>query len=144
MNVRRPSRPTGVGLAALLLAGACTYYPSVRDTGGVRLQPEGARAVRSANASEAIVYFRLRSTGRYGDVLTGAEAPVAGGAELRSSGGRRVDEIEIPGESVVSFEEKGPRVVLTDLTRRLNPGEVIIVTLHFQKSGPLGLITVVE
>jgi hypothetical protein len=44
----------------------------------------------------------------------------------------------------VSFEEKGPRIVLTDLTRTLLPGEVIIVTLLFQKSGALGLITVVE
>ncbi|MGH7323431.1 MAG: copper chaperone PCu(A)C [Candidatus Rokuibacteriota bacterium] len=143
MTVRRPSR-LGIGLAVLLLAGACTYFPSVRDTGGVRLRPERARAVRSSGASEAVVYFLLRSTGKYGDVLTGAKTEVARRAELRSSANRRVDEIEIPGETVVSFEEKGPRVVLTDLTRTLNPGEVIIVTLHFQKSGSLGLITVVE
>jgi hypothetical protein len=30
------------------------------------------------------------------------------------------------------------------LTRALEKGEVIIVTLLFEKSGPLGLITVVE
>jgi copper(I)-binding protein len=144
MTTGRRLRAAGVTLTLLLLAGACTYFPSVRDVGGVRLQPERARAVRSGSANEAVVYFRLRSTGKYGDVLTGVETPVARRAELRSSGGSPVGEIEIPGESVVNFQEDGPRVVLADLTRPLTPGEVIIVTLFFQKSGALGLVTVVE
>jgi copper(I)-binding protein len=141
MSSRR-LRAAGSTLILLLLAGGCVYYPTVVDVGGVRLQPERARVVRSNN--EAVVYFRLRSTGKYGDVLTGAETPVARRAELRSSADRKVEAIEIPGESVMSFDEKGPRVVLTDLTRSLNPGEVIIVTLQLQKYGPLGLVTVVE
>lgn len=129
-------------LILLGLVAGCTYYPSVAHMGGVRLQPERARAVRSAN--EAVVYFRLRSTGKYGDVLTGAEAPMARRTELRDANGMAVAEIEIPGQTAVSFDEKGPRVVLGDLTRELTPGEVIIVTLRFQKSGPVGLVTAVE
>lgn len=129
-------------LFLLGLATGCTYYPSVVDIGGVRLQPERARAVRLAN--EAVVYFRLRSTGKYGDVLTGAAAPMARRAELRDADGRAVAQIEIPGETAMSFDEKGPRVVLGDLTRELTPGEVIIVTLRFEKSGALGLVTAVE
>jgi copper(I)-binding protein len=129
-------------LILLWLAAGCTYYPSVAHMGGVRLQPERARAVRSAN--QAVVYFQLRSTGKYGDVLTGAETPLARRAELRDANGQAVAEIEIPGQGAVSFDEKGPRVVLTDLTRELTPGEVIIVTLRFQKSGAIGLVTAVE
>jgi copper(I)-binding protein len=129
-------------LILLWLASGCTYYPSVADMGGVRLQPERARAVRQAN--EAVVYFRLRSTGKYGDVLTGAETPVARRAELRDANGKTVAQIEVPGETAVSFDERGPRVVLSDLTRELTPGETIIVTLRFQKTGALGLVTAVE
>jgi copper(I)-binding protein len=134
----------GVGLGLLLVAGGCVYYPSVQHTGGVRLRPTEVRVVRVEAGSEAIVYFLLHSTGKYGDVLTGAEAAVAQQAELRSAGGWAVSRIDIPGESVVKFHEDGPRVLLTGLTRALTPGEVFIVTLHFEKSGALGLVAVVE
>jgi copper(I)-binding protein len=127
-----------------MLAGGCTYYPTVQDMGGVRVRPADARAVRLPEGSEAAVYFLLHSTGKYGDVLTGAEAPVAQRAELRSAAGGAVAAIGIPGGSVVKFHEQGPRLVLTGLRRVLTPGEVLIITLHFEKSGALGLVTVVE
>jgi copper(I)-binding protein len=133
----------GVGLL-LLLASGCTYYPTVLDTGGVRLRPTQARAVRAEKGGDALVYFLLHSTGKYGDVLTGANAPVAEKAELRSARGWALRRVEIPGGSVVKYHEGGPRVVLTGLTRPLAPGEVFIITLQFEKSGPLGLVTVVE
>jgi copper(I)-binding protein len=136
----------GLGLLALasLLAGGCTYYPTVQDMGGVRLRPEQGRAVRTANSPEAAVYFVLNSTGKYGDVLKAAESPLARKAELRGSDGSRISEIEVPGATVMAFPPGGPHIVLSDFTRPLEAGEVIIVTLHFEKSGPLGLITVVE
>jgi copper(I)-binding protein len=137
----------GLGLLALasLLAGGCTYYPSVQDMGGVRLRPEQGRAVRAANSQEAAaVYFVLHSTGKYGDVLKAAESPLARKAELRGPGGTRVSDIEVPGATVMAFHPGGLHIVLSDFTRPLEAGEVIIVTLHFQKSGSLGLITVVE
>lgn len=141
---RGPSRAAGLALALLALAAGCTYYPTAPDVGGVRLQPEKGRAVRASSANEVVVYFQLNSTGKYGDVLLGAEAPVARRAELRSSWGNRVSEIDIPGQSVVKFGKDGPSIVLSDLTRTLTPGEVIIVTVHFAKSGAIGIITVVE
>jgi len=145
----RPAAAAGVGLALLVLAGSvlaggCTYYPSVVDMGGVRLRPEEGRAVRSANGQEAAVYFKINSTGKYGDVLRGAESPLARKAEVRGAGGSRIRELEIPGVTVVTFDRGGPHIVLADFTRTLEPGEVIIVTLHFEKSGALGLVTVVE
>jgi copper(I)-binding protein len=137
-------RAATVGLGLLLLAGGCTYYPTVLDTGGVRLQPAQARAIRAKEGGDALVYFLVHSTGKYGDVLTGADAPVAQKAEVRSARGWALRRVDIPGESVVKFHEGGPRVVLTGLTRPLTPGETFIITLHFEKSGPLGLVTVVE
>ncbi|MGH7312863.1 MAG: copper chaperone PCu(A)C, partial [Candidatus Rokuibacteriota bacterium] len=145
----RPAAVAGIGLACLVqaggvLAGGCTYSPSVVDKGGVRLRPEEGRAVRSANGQEAAVYFKINSTGKYGDVLRGAESPLARKAALRGAGGSPIREIEIPGATVVTFHRGGPHIALAELTRALEPGEVIIVTLHFEKSGALGLVTVVE
>lgn len=132
-----------LGLAVLPVT-ACTYFPTVRDVGGVRLQPEEGRVVRQQGANAAVFHMQLKSTGKYGDVLLGAEAPIARRAELRSASGAAVELIEIPGETVVKFGANGPRVVLSDLTRTLAPGEVVIVTLHFRKYGALGVISVVQ
>jgi periplasmic copper chaperone A len=52
--------------------------------------------------------------------------------------------MEVPGTTVVTLVPDGPHVVLSGLTRPLVPGESIIVTLVFEKSGGIGVITVVE
>jgi copper(I)-binding protein len=44
----------------------------------------------------------------------------------------------------MSFTPDGPHVVLSDLVRPLLAGETIIVTLVFEKSGGIGVITTVE
>lgn len=141
---RRPARgrPAALVVAVLLLAGGCVYYPHVKDTGGVHLRPENGRAVLQSD--RAVFFVDLASTGKYGDVLTGATAPIAKKAELVSAGGWTIKSLEIPGESVVRFEEGGPRIVFSDLTRAVARGEVFIVTLHFEKSGPIGVITVAK
>jgi copper(I)-binding protein len=128
----------------LLLTAGCVYYPSAADVGGVRLTPEKGRLHRSASANEAALYFDLASAGKFGDVLTGAESSIARRAALVDSGGSTVSRLEIPGGTVVHFAAGGPRIVLSDLTRPLTPGEVVIVTLHFEKSGAIGVISVVE
>lgn len=128
----------------LLLAAACVYYPGAADVGGVRLTPQKGRLHRSASANEAALYFELASAGKYGDVLTGAESAIARRATLVESGGATVARLEIPAETTMRFDAGGPRVVLSDLTRPLTPGEVVIVTLHFEKSGAIGVISVVE
>ncbi len=134
----------GAALLAVVLAGTggCVYYPSVLDTGGVRIEPRRGRAVRQGEVLE--FYVDIASTGRYGDVLGRVEAPVAGRAQLVGPGGGALERLEVPGESVVQLRPGGPRVVLSDLKRALAPGEVFIVTLFFDKSGALGVVTVVE
>jgi copper(I)-binding protein len=143
MTARAAGWRAALALAVLPLA-ACTYYPTVQDVGGVRLQPEEGRVVRQSDANAAIFHVQLKSTGKYGDVLLRAEAPIARRAELVAANGTPVGQIEIPGETVMHFGVGGPRIVLSDLTRTLTPGEVVIVTLHFQKSGALGIISVVQ
>jgi copper(I)-binding protein len=131
-------------LAALvvLAAAGCVHYPTVADTGGVRLQPERGRAVREGDT--AAFYVELRSTGKFGDVLTGVLSPVARQAQLVNGAGAPIAALEIPGTMTVNFVPGGPHAILSDFTRPLVPGETIIVTLMFQKYGALGVVTVVE
>ena len=135
------TRRLGVALAALVVAG-CVYFPSVREVGGVRFKPEKGRLVRQDDG--AVFTVELRSTGKYGDTLLAASAPIARRAQLVGPGGAPVSRVEVPGETVVKFGEGAPRVVFSELTRPLTPGEVVIVTLNFAKYGNLGVVTVVE
>lgn len=134
-----------LALSVLLLSawwlGGCVYFPSVREVGGVRFKPERGRLVRDGDG--AVFYVELASTGKYGDTLLGASMPAARRAQLVSAAGP-VDRLEVPGETVFVFGPGGPRVVFSELTRPLSPGEVVIVTLNFVKYGNLGVISVVE
>jgi len=127
---------------ALLLTAGCVTYPTVMDVGGPRLRPDKGRAVR--NADGALVYFDIKSTGKYGDVITAVYSPVAKQAALVGAAGDPLARFEVPGATTFRFTAEGPHVVLSDLTRTLTPGETIIVTLIFEKSGGLGVITTVE
>lgn len=126
----------------LLVSAGCVTYPTVSDVGGPRLRPEKGRAVRQSNG--AAVYFDIKSTGKYGDVITAVYSPVAKTAALVNAGGDPLTRFEIPGATTFSFTPEGPHVVLNELTRALTPGETIIVTLIFEKSGGIGVITTVE
>jgi copper(I)-binding protein len=123
-------------MLALILAG-CVHYPSVEDIGGIRIMPRKGRAVRQPDG--ALVYMEINSTGKFGDVLMTAFSPVAREVQLVPPG-----RLEVPGTTVVPLTPEGPHIVLSGLTRPLVPGESIIVTLLFEKSGGIGVITVVE
>ena len=127
---------------ALLLTAGCVNYPTVMDAGGTRLRPDKGRAVRKADT--AVVYFEIKSTGKYGDVITAVYSPVARQAALVDGAGDPLKRVEVPGSTTMSFKPEGPHVVLSELTRSLTPGETIIVTLMFEKSGGIGVITTVE
>jgi copper(I)-binding protein len=126
----------------LLLCAGCVNYPTVMDVGGPRLRPDKGRAVRKAEG--AVVFFDLKSTGKYGDIITAVYSPIAKNAALVDAGGGALTRVEVPGATTMSFTAEGPHVVLSELTRPLTPGETIIVTLIFEKSGGLGVITTVE
>ena len=127
---------------ALLLTAGCVNYPTVMDAGGTRVRPDKGRAVRQGDAAH--VYFELKSTGKYGDIITAVYSPIARQATLVDAGGDPVTRVAVPGSTTMAFTPDGPHVRLTDLTRALTPGETIIVTLIFETSGGIGVITTVE
>ncbi|MBI2157844.1 MAG: copper chaperone PCu(A)C [Candidatus Rokubacteria bacterium] len=131
-----------LALAALALAGGCVNYPKVIDIGGIRLQPSNGRAVR--DGAGALFYVDIQSVGMFGDVLVRVETQAARSAQLVNAAGAPLARLDVPGNAQVRLAPGGQRVVLSDLKRELKPGEVVIVTLIFEKSGAIGVISPVE
>jgi copper(I)-binding protein len=129
-------------VALLVLLGGCVHYPTVIDIGGVNVRGQNGRAVRQGD--RLLVYFDLVSTGKFGDVIIAVYAPVARRVELVDANGGVLPRFEIPGTTTVKLAPEGPHVVLTDFARPLPPRETFIVTLVLEKSGGLGVVTVVE
>jgi copper(I)-binding protein len=128
--------------ALLLLVAGCVHYPTIMDIGGTRIRTENGRAVRQEG--RALVYFDVSSTGMFGDVIVSIAAPMAKQAQLVSESGAPLARLEIPGATTVKFAPGGPHIVLAELQRPLVPGETFIVTLQFEKSGGIGIVTAVE
>src|SRR5438309_7986718 len=125
-----------------LLAGGCVYYPTVEDVGGVRLLPEHGRVVRKGEG--ALFFVDINSTGMFEDALVRVETPIAKRAQLLTQAGEPLTRITVPPTTLTRLHSGGERVALFDLTRELKAGEVVIVTLFFEKSGALGVVSPVE
>jgi copper(I)-binding protein len=125
-----------------VLLGGCVYYPTVEDVGGVRLQPEHGRVVREGDG--ALFFVDINSTGMFEDALVRVETPIAKRTQLLAQTGEPLARLPVPGTSLVRLHPGGERVALSELTRDLKVGEVVIVTLYFEKSGALGVVSSVE
>ena len=135
-------RVRSVLVLTVLALGACVYYPTITDIGSIRIQPANGRVVRDGD--RAVFYADLNNTGTFGDAITRAETPAARRATLVGPGGMPLGQLEVPGQTLVRFERNGPHVVLSELKRALEPGEVVVVTLVFEKIGALGVAALVE
>lgn len=136
-----PGRPVALALLLVVLSG-CTYFPSIRDTGGPRIEPKNGRIVRTEGG--AICYFDLESTGGFGDTLLAAESRAARSVLIMTAAGAPSAAIPVLAESRLVFSPGGYRIALGELTQPLVAGDGIIVTLIFAKSGRIGLVSVVE
>ena len=144
---RRAVDRTTAPLLLLLIVGAavlggCVYYPTVEDVGGVRLVPEHGRIVR--NGDGALFFVDINSTGMFEDAVVRAETPIAKRVQLLAQTGEPLTRIPVAPTSVMRLYPDGARVALSELTRELKAGEVVIVTLYFEKSGALGVVSPVE
>ena len=128
--------------ALLLLLAGCVYYPTVMDTGGVRIRTENGRAVRQG--ADLLVTFDVLSTGKFGDTIVGVVSPIAKQALLVNGPGAPLTRMEIPGAATVKFTPDGTHVVLGALQRPIERGDTFIVTLLFEKSGGIGVVTLLE
>ena len=143
MTSRRRATGTGpLAVALALLIAGCVYYPTVGDIGGSHLSPERGRVVR--NGDGALFFVDITNTGISEDFLLRAEMPVAKRVQILGPTGEPVEKLMVPPTSMLSLRAGGERVALSDLTRELKAGEVVIVTLFFERMGAVGVVSAVE
>ncbi|MCR5877753.1 copper chaperone PCu(A)C [Phenylobacterium sp. J367] len=83
-------------------------------------------------------FFALKNSGRVADALVAAESPVARKVEIHRSsmtGGvmrmSKLDRVPAPAGGEVLFAPGGYHLMLMGLTRALNPGDKVPLTLTF-------------
>ena len=126
----------------LILLGGCTYYPTIRDTGSPRIETRNGRLVRVDGG--AICYMEIANTGKFEDTLIAAESRSARRVEIVAGRGQPAALIKVLPETRLTFDADGFRIVLSELTQPMVPGDGVIVTLIFEKSGRIGVVSVVE
>jgi len=139
---RRAFGPVTIVVALVLLLAGCVYYPTVGDIAGAHLAPERGRVIR--NGTGALFFVDIANTGISEDFLVRVEMPVAKRAQIIGATGEAVERLTVPPTSMLSLRADGERVALSDLTRELKAGEVVIVTLFFEKTGAVGVVSPVE
>ena len=150
----------GVALIALLAIGltAACAPPASLPASGIQASEVWARAAKAGemksdsssdtgmamdSGMNSAVYMMLTNPGDSPDRLISAAADVADAVEIHESimdgdmmrmqqvpGG-----IEIPANGQVELKPGGLHVMLIGLTRDLNPGETVPVTLQFEQAG---------
>ncbi|MEK7701392.1 MAG: hypothetical protein AAB418_05240, partial [candidate division NC10 bacterium] len=88
-----------LGLLAVAALAGCVYYPTVTDVGGVRIVPERGRVVRQD--AGALFFVDINSTGKFDDVLTGVETPIARRAQLVGPAGAPLARLLVPGTTLL-------------------------------------------
>jgi periplasmic copper chaperone A len=138
-------------LAASLLTAAATAAIAHEFTReGVTVAHPWARAT-PGGAKVGGAYLEIKAAAGKGDRLIGARSPVAGGAEIHNhvmDGGvarmRRVEAIIVPAGKSVVLEPGGYHVMLVDLKQPLKQGDLIKLTLVFERVGEIEVDATVE
>jgi len=136
-----------LGLLALLPVAAHAHEATSK---GVTVAHPWARAT-PAGATVGAAFLEIRTDKNTSDRLIGVSSPVASRAEVHSStmeGGimkmRHLKEIDLkPGESHV-LKPMGEHIMLFDLKRPLKEGDLVNLTLNFEKAGPITIEATVE
>jgi len=118
--------------AKIRIDGAWARRAPIFDTGGSK--------------GNGAVYATLVNPGKESDALVAATSNAADTVELHESFQatgmmkmRRVEKIDVPAGERVEMQPGGYHIMLLNLTRELKPGEVVDLTLHFQRAGKIAV-----
>ncbi len=139
-------------LATLACLTATTIAASAGEAtnAGVTVAHPWARAT-PGGVTNGAAYLEIKTADGVTDRLISASSPVAGRVELHTHildgeimRMRRVDNLTLkPGSSVV-LQPHGDHVMLMDLKAPLKEGDLVKMTLTFEKAGPLEVEATVE
>lgn len=140
----------GILVAALLLVAIGVATAHEYGNKGVTVAHPWARAT-PGGVKVGGAYLEIKTAAGLRDRLVGARSPAAGAVEIHSHVNesgiarmRRVDAIALkPGASLV-LEPGGYHLMLTDLKAPLQEGDLVKLTLVFEKAGEIEVEATVE
>jgi len=123
-----------LALTSVALLAACGGDESAE------LVVEQPRIGATPVGADAALYFGVTSP--VDDRLVGVDADVAAVTSLHVTGSAdgtmiEIDEFELPAATQVLFEPFGDHVMLEQITRELQPGDEVEVTLRFAEHAPV-------
>ena len=137
-------------LVALLLFGVGHAMAHEYTSNGVTVAHPWARAT-PGGAKVGGAYLEIKAAAGTSDRLIAAKSPVAGSAELHNhimekgiARMRRVEAIVVPAGKSVVLEPGGYHLMLTDLKAPLKQGDLLKLTLVFEKAGEIEVEATVE
>ncbi|MGH7498755.1 MAG: copper chaperone PCu(A)C [Gemmatimonadales bacterium] len=94
-------------------------------------------------------YLTIQNHGDSADALVDATTPVAEAATLHGTPGggggmRHLSQFEVPARGKASLAPGGTHLMLTDVHRKLAPGDTVPITLRFQHAGSVTVPFVVR
>lgn len=132
----------------LALAVGADAHEFTRE--GVTVLHPWARAT-PGGAKVGGAFLEIKTVAGKGDRLIAAHSPIAGTAEVHVhimqdgiARMRRVEVIAIAGGKSIVFEPSGYHVMLMDLKQPLKEGDLIKLTLVFEKAGEIEVNATVE
>ncbi len=144
----RPSVPAVLGALLLLLPGAPAAHEYAR--GGITVAHPWARAT-PGGVKVGGAYLEIKAAAGKGDRLVAARSPAAGSVEIHShtvEGGvsrmRRVDALAVAGGKSVVLAPGAYHIMLVDLKQPLKQGDLLKLTLVFEKAGEIEVEATVE
>jgi copper(I)-binding protein len=139
-----------VMLVALLLIGIGPAMAHEYTSKGVTVAHPWARAT-PGGAKVGGAYLEIKAAEGTGDRLIAARSPAAGAAELHNhimekgiARMRRVDAIAVPAGKSVVLKPGGYHLMLGDLKAPLKEGDLLKLTLVFEKAGEIEVEATVE
>src|SRR5262245_51050314 len=140
----------GILLIALLLIGVSQARAHEFAANGITVAHPWARAT-PGGAKVGGAYLEIKAAAGTSDRLIAAKSPVAGAAELHNhimekgiARMRRVEAIVVPAGKSVVLEPGGYHLMLTDLKAPLKQGDLLKLTLVFEKAGEIEVEATVE
>jgi len=129
-----------LSLAATFAATGC----SSRTAGGSDIEISSVYIAEPVMGERAALYFTLTNRASIADDLMAVSTPIAEMAEIHRTiadgGMMRMEPVESlrvsPGETL-HLAPGGYHVMLLNLTRQIEPGDIVEVTLTFRRTGAL-------
>ena len=137
-----------VGLTTLAAIAWAVATPAIAhdyEVNGIVVEHPWARATAPRQPAGA-VYVTLRNTGARDDRLIGAATPIAETSGLhttRNDGGimrmRPVKVVEVPAGAAATLAPGGQHIMLVGLTEPLEVGNLLPLTLTFERAGTVDI-----